>query len=244
VAILKDGKEKTAAHWTILENGAQATETPELIRMSLDRLRKNREMVTLAHRGYESAKTIIVSYDDEKLEIDKPVDWPGSQGKILILFKDEKLIWNHVQVRILQTTAASIFTGFPTRLVRIQRRDNYRVDAPHGSTAMFVHKDIPHKGLEVVNISVTGVLIRGDRNLPIAKDDGLFDLTLFFPGVESGLIDGASIVIRQAKVVRTCRDDNKKYCYGVFFHFAAGEEKVLLQYVRQRERELLRRGLE
>lgn len=47
----KSGEEKTAGHWTILENGAQATESSELIRMALERLRSNREMVTLAHRG-------------------------------------------------------------------------------------------------------------------------------------------------------------------------------------------------
>lgn len=241
---MQDGKEETAGHWTILADGTQATESPELIRRVLDHLRANRGMVILAHRGYESTKTIIVSYDDKKIEIDKPVDWPGDQEKIIIMFKDEKLIWNLLKVNVLQTRANSIFTGFPLRLVLVQRRANYRVDAPHGSTAMFFHKNIPHKGLEVVNISVTGVLIRGDRNLPIAKDDGLSDLHLFFPGVESGVVDGFSIVIRQAKVVRTCRDDNKKYCYGVFFAFSAGEEKILLQYVRQREREFLRRGLE
>lgn len=240
----KSGEEKTAGHWTILENGAQATESSELIRMALERLRSNREMVTLAHRGYESTKTVIVGADDEKLEIDKPADWPGSQDKVFILFKDESLVWNHLQVKVLQTTDNSIFTGFPTRLVRIQRRANYRVAAPAASTARFTHKNILHKGIEVVNLSATGMLIRDERNLPMVKDDVLAGLALFFPGVDSGLAEGTAIGIRQARVVRTCRDDNRKYCYGVFFELTAGEEQILLHYVRQRERELLRKGLE
>lgn len=244
MAILKSGEKTATAHWAILENGSQATESPELIRMALDRLRMNREMITLAHRGYESAKTVILNYDKEKLEIDKPVDWPGTQENFLILFRDESLIWNHVQVKILRITERSIFAGFPSRLVRIQRRANYRVAVPGESTAVFSHKEVLYTGLNAVNISATGVLIRGERDLPIAKGDGISALTLFFPGAERGFVGGTSIVIARAKVVRTCRDDTKKYCYGVSFDLVAGEEKILLQYVRQRERELLRKGLE
>lgn len=238
------GEEKTAGLWTILENGAQATESPELIRAALDRLRANREMVTLAHRGYESAKTVIVDYSGQELEVDRPPDWPGTHENIFILFKDESLVWNHMQVKILRSTAGGLFTGFPSRLVRIQRRANYRVNVPRGSTALFRHEDIPYRNVEVANISATGVLLKDEKNLPIGAGDALVEMLFFFPGLESGLEDGTRIAVRRARVVRTCRDDYKKYCFGIVFELTASEEKVLLHYVRQRERELLRKGLE
>ncbi|MFA6498628.1 MAG: hypothetical protein WCV64_04770, partial [Desulfurivibrionaceae bacterium] len=59
--------------------GTQSTESPELIRVALDRLREKRELFSLVHKGYQSPKTVIVNYDDRMLEIYKPIDWPATR---------------------------------------------------------------------------------------------------------------------------------------------------------------------
>ena len=63
----KSSNGKISGQWITLENGTQSTESPELIRMALDRLREKRELVSLVHKGYQSPKTVIVSYDDRML---------------------------------------------------------------------------------------------------------------------------------------------------------------------------------
>lgn len=234
---------KVSGIWFTLENGAQATESRELIKMALDRMRSKRELVTMVHKGYQSPKTVIVNYDDEMLEIDKPVDWPGTHEILHLLFKDETLVWNQVRVRVLRTEESSIFTEFPSRLIRLQRRSNYRVGVPSGSTASFMYNNEMLQGFQVVDISANGVLICSERHHSLDVGGKVVDLTLFFPGASTGLTAGTYISIRMAKVMRTARDDNKKYCYGIFFDLSQNEEELLLQYVRQRERELLRKGV-
>lgn len=211
--------------------------------MVLDRLRKKRELVSLIHKGYESLKTVIVNYDDRALEIDKPIDWPGTQDNIHILFKDETMVWNKMQAKVTRNTESSIFTEFPSTLFRLQRRSNYRVGVPNGSTVMFMHKNEMRQGFQVVDVSANGIFISTDRFAPLEPGDILLDLAVFFPGAGTGLSAGTYMNISKGKVMRVTRGDNKKYCYGIFFDLTKGEEETLLQYVRLRERELLRKGM-
>ncbi|MGV1100960.1 flagellar brake protein [Thiovibrio sp. JS02] len=243
MAAIKSKGGKVSGLWVTLENGAQATESRKLIRMALDRLRGKRELVTLAHKGYQSPRTVIIGYDEEEMEIDRPLDWPGSHPVIHLLFKDESQVWNQIRVRVLRAEGNSIFTEFPSRLIRLQRRSNYRVGVPNGSTATFMYNNERFQGFQVVDISANGVLVCVDGDQPLEIGGKVFDLALFFPGAGTGLTAGTYINIRKAKVMRTARDDNKKYCYGIFFELSQNEEELLLQYVRQRERELLRKGL-
>ncbi|PKN44620.1 MAG: hypothetical protein CVU58_09300, partial [Deltaproteobacteria bacterium HGW-Deltaproteobacteria-16] len=149
--------------------------------MALDRLREKRELISLVQTGYQSPKTVIVNYDDRMLEIDKPIDWPGTQGIIHILFKDEAMVWNKVRVLVTRTTESSIFTEFPTTLFRLQRRTNYRVGVPNGSTVMFVHNNEMRQGFQVIDVSANGIFVCTDRFAPLQPGDILLDLAVFFP---------------------------------------------------------------
>jgi c-di-GMP-binding flagellar brake protein YcgR len=239
----KSSNGKSSGQWITLENGTQSTESHELIRMVLDRLREKRELVSLVHKGYQSPKTVIVNYDDKMLEIDKPIDWPATQEIIHILFKDETMVWNKVRVQVRRTTESSIFTEFPTTLFRLQRRTNYRVGVPNGSTVMFMHKNEMRQGFQVVDVSANGIFVCTDRFAPLEPGDILLDLAVFFPGAGTGLSAGTYMNINKGRVMRATRGDNKKYCYGILFDLTKGEEEALLQYVRLRERELLRKGM-
>jgi len=234
---------KVSGLWVTLENGTEATESKELIRMAIDRIRSKRELVSLVHKGYQCPKALIVASDRESLEIDRPPDWPGTESVIHILFKDDSQVWNKVRTKVLRATDNSIFVEFPSSLVRLQRRSNYRVGVPSGSTAVFMHKDQRCQGFQVLDVSASGAQLCVGRYYPMEAGDRLTDLKLFFPGPISDLTQGTHLSIRIARVMRSGRGDNKKYCYGISFDLAQGEEEALLQYVRQRERELLRKGV-
>ncbi|HIJ79254.1 MAG: PilZ domain-containing protein [Desulfobulbaceae bacterium] len=232
-----------SAVWVTLENGAQSTDSHELIKMALARLRKKREMISLMHKGYQSPKTIIVDYDDQRLEIDKPSDWPGTHKVVYIVFRDETLVWNQARVNVLSVTDQSIFVSFPGNLIRHQRRANYRVDVPNESTVTFIYKDKMFQGAQISDVSANGILMCTDSYLPFDQGVEIVGITLFFPGAADDLAVGTSIPISKGRVMRYARNDNKKYCYGILFDLTMNEEELLLQYVRQRERDLLRKGL-
>ena len=234
---------KSAGIWVTLENGSQSTDSHLLVKMALDRLRKKREMVSLLHKDYQSPKTIIIDYDDQKLEIDKPTDWPGTHKVVHIIFRDETKVWNQAKVKVLRVTEQSIFVQFPENLIRHQRRANYRVDVPNESTVTFIYKDKMFQGVPILDISANGILMCSDSYMPFDQGSEIAGITLFFPGVGEELSSGTSIEIAKGKVMRYARNDNKKFCYGIFFDLTMNEEELLLQYVRQRERELLRKGL-
>ena len=235
--------EKSFGQWVTLENGSQSTGSHQLIKMALGRLRIKREMVSLMSKDYQSPKTIIVDYDDQKLEIDKPTDWPGTHKIIHIIFRDEALVWNQAKVKVLRVTKQSVFVEFPKNLIRHQRRANYRVDVPNDSAVSFIYKVKMFQGINISDISANGILMCSDSYLPFDQGSEIAGITLSIPGAVDDLSVGTSIEIASGRVMRYARNDNKKYCYGILFNLTKNEEELLLQYVRNRERELLRKGL-
>ena len=122
------------------------------------------------------------------------------------------MVWNKVRVLVTRTTESSIFTEFPTILFRLQRRTNYRVGVPNGSTVMFVHNNEMRQGFQVIDVSANGIFVCTDRFAPLQPGDILLDLAVFFPGAGTGLSAGTYMNISRATVMRATRGDNKKYC--------------------------------
>lgn len=229
-----------AATWITLRSGAQATESREVIVQILSWLVASRELLTLASKGYQSPRTILVGFDEVSLEFDLPLDWPPAQQSIQVLFRDEAMVWNQLRVRVLRVEGDSLFTEFPVRLQRLQRRANYRVIAPLGSTAAFRCEHGEYHGMQVVDISANGVMVCVDHPCPLDTGDQLLDVELYFPGLSPG--SAGHLFIRRARVMRTDQQDNIKYFYGIRFTLERQEEEQLLHYVRQRELELLRKS--
>lgn len=238
------GAKGTAAHWETLENGTQMTASPQLLKKALGRLKKKRELITLAHKGYQSNRTVLLDYDDSLLQIDKPRDWPGTHTFVYILFKDDTQVWNRIKAEVKKISSDTLYLEFPRELVRLQRRSNYRVDPPLGSMARFIRKGEEYSAQKIMDISADGMLIAAPgKGLIFDLADELSAISLFFPGEGAGFSAGTAISINRGVIVRVARDDHYSFCYGVHFDLDHSEEIALLQYVRQRERELLRRGL-
>jgi len=229
--------------WLADASGYDITKSPQIIQQTLNRLKTKRVFLVVLHKGYQSGGTVLIDHTASHLLIDKPVDWPGKENTIRVVFKDAAKLWNHFTVKVMDVKDDLLHTTLPTKLSRLQRRAHFRVEVPRDSRAAFLHKDIPCTDLEVLDISAGGMQACSKERLPLSGDrDTITNITISLPSTTD--IDETYLTIRRGVVVRISRnEDYGRYCYGVTFAYTQNEEELLLKYVRQRELELLRSGM-
>ena len=126
--------------------------------------------------------------------------------------------------------------------MRLQRRSSYRVETPNGSVALFLYKGALQRDFYVQDLSAEGAMLYTQvRMSALTTGDTIIDIALTIPSGGKGPV--TYINIRQGRVMRTFENEQGDICYGIQFDLTHNEEEVLLQYVRQRERDLLRKGL-
>lgn len=232
------------AGWVEYDGGVHATRSEQIIQQALRTVQKQHIFCSVVTKGYESGQVIIVEFGGGRIVLDRPVDWPDGMKPqpLRILFKDRAQLWNQMAVKLLEVTGDSIITTMPLKYVRLQRRSNYRVDVPRGSKVVFRHRDQVKSHFILENISANGALfcLEDRKAMGLEVDDQLSEITLSFPCEDDELI---RVRIKDGRVVRTCENERREPCFGVFFLLQPREEKDLMQYVRLRERELLRRGM-
>jgi c-di-GMP-binding flagellar brake protein YcgR len=189
---------------------------------------------------------VLIAYDSQRLEIDKPADWPHTETRIRVLFKDGGKLWNYFPAEVSGATGDSLFTRPPAALFRLQRRFHFRVETPRGSQASFVHKGTPFTKVSIQDISAGGMQLRSAFPLALPCEDAIANISIFIPG-GNALISlkeegDLTIPVRQGRIVRI-GEAKGAFCYGVDFKYSQNEEELLLRYVRQRELVLLRKGL-
>lgn len=235
--------EKTSNFWQPSADGREITRSQQIITTTLFRLKSKRIFLTLLHRGYQSGSTVLIAYDRKQLEIDKPLDWPHTETRVRILFKDTARLWTYFTVEVTAATADSLFTRVPDTIYRLQRRSHFRVEPPSGSQASFVHRGTSFTGLSIQDISAGGMLLLSASRLPLSSEDSITHISIFIPdgGELINPREGGDLVIpiRQGRIARVSEGD--AYGYGIDFKYSQNEEELLLRYVRQRELELLRK---
>jgi c-di-GMP-binding flagellar brake protein YcgR len=238
--------EKTSNFWQPLEDGREMTTSRQIITNSLSWLKSKRILLTLLHGGYQSGGTIVIGYDHQQLEIDLPADWPNTSPQVRVLFKDRGKIWNYFTAPVKGVTSDSLLLQIPQTIYRLQRRAHFRVEAPRGSEASFIHKGTTHVKLSIQDISAGGMQVCSKTSLPLLPEDKLTAISLFFPGGNILLKrdDDPDLVlqIRHGGLARATGQEST-FCYGIRFVCSQNEEKLLLNYVRQLELALLRKGL-
>ncbi len=229
--------------WQSDESGYDITSSPEIIQQTLTMLKSKRMFLILLHKGYQSGSTVLVNRTDRHLLIDKPVDWPGKETVIRVVFRDPAKLWNHFTVKVVGVKEDLLYTTLPLKLFRLQRRAHFRVETPRDSRVSFLHKGIPCAELEVFDISAGGMQACSPHRLPLTGErDPITNITIDLPA--SMDVGDTTLSIRKGEVVRIAHNEEKNYyCYGITFSYTQNEEELLLRYVRQRELELLRSGL-
>ena len=239
--MIDTGNSGHLAAWVAVENGYDRTNSPAIIRQILSSLKTKRIFINVSYMGYQSSNTIVVGFTDQRLKIDKPVDWPGKSTQLRIDFRDESRLANYFRVKVVSTTDDTLTTTLPPEIFRLQQRQNYRVDVPRGSMVSFVHKEEKHDGYAVQNISAGGILFCSKKPVDFDKGTVLTNIRLLVPTSEGG---GVFLKVRQGEIVRSFRDREKRLlCFGVAFAPKPLEEDALVKYVRQREIEILGKGM-
>mgnify|MGYP005838890903 CR=1 FL=1 len=231
------------AGWVEFGDGVNATRSPEIIQQTLQMIRNQHILCTVVAKGYESGKVALLGFGRGKMVLDKPVDWPPRMKvqPLRVLFKDRGELWNQFAVKLLGVTGDSLITSMPLKYVRLQRRSNYRVGVPRGSEVVFQCRGEMVTGFQVENISANGSLIAirsGGESLSLGEL--ITNVVMSFPTDND---ETFTVEIGQGRVVRSVVNEQRESCFGVQFLVKPKEEKMLLQYVRLREREMLRRGM-
>ena len=230
--------------WQDLGADYESSVSSELINRAVSRLVAEHLPVFLACKGYQSGPAILIGADDKGLLIDKPRDWRPCE-KIRLIFKDETRLTNHFDVQILAESADTLQSSLPGEIFRLQRRASYRIDVPQGSHVSFRSSNNLHTGLKVRNISAVGMLFFSKKPVELPRT-AIQDIALSIPSKEGGylLAGWQHKKVSQGEIVRTFHDRQAGIvCYGVAFRGKRKEEDELTRYIRQRERELLLKGL-
>jgi len=230
--------------WQDIGADYESSTSSELIGQAITRLVTRHLPIFLASNGYQSGPAILIATNDQGLRLDKPRDWRPSE-KVRLIFKDETRLTNHFDVRILAESADTLQSSPPGEIFRLQRRSSYRVEVPHGCHASFRSNNKLHIGMTVKNVSALGMLFSSQKPVELPQT-GIQDIALSIPARESGdiLAGWQHKKVSQGEIVRTFHDRQFGIVYyGVAFRSKRKEEDELTRYIRQRERELLFKGL-
>ena len=248
IATKKHLAHKKKPYWEDFERGYEKTHSSEIIEQSLTRLMKKRVFISLAQKDYKSGPTVLVGVNQGQILIDKPIDWPDNGPRIRIIFRDKRNLLNQCFVSLISSTRDTIYAHRPTELFRLQRRNNHRVVTPYGSRVSFNYHGLLSRKYIIKDISAGGMLFCTGRQLRLTGAK-LTDISVNIPLVgadsESERVKDFLANIRAGEVVRTCRDRySDLFCYGVSFLPKPTEEDTLAKYVRYRELEMLRAGVQ
>jgi len=229
--------------WQASDADYERSVSSELINRAITRLVNGHLSIFLTSKDYQSGPAILIGANDQGLLIDKPRDWRSCR-KVRLLFKDEARLTNHFDVRILAESTDTLQSSLPGEIFRLQRRASYRVDVPRGCHVSFLSDNNLHTGLTVKNISALGMLFFSKKPMALPRT-GIQDIALSFPAGEGeDILAGRQQKVSQGKIVRTFLDRQLGIVhYGVAFRSERKEEDELTRYIRQRERELLLKGL-
>jgi c-di-GMP-binding flagellar brake protein YcgR len=239
-------KKRKTRGWIAVDGGYEVTYSREIVEHVLGSIKKQGILLTITHEDYQSGNTILVSFDKNKILIDKPMDWPEKKKRIRVIFKDAARLINYFTINILSVDKETIFAQFPNELYRLQRRSNFRIDVPGGSVASFQCRDDKYDGFMVNDISASGTMLCSKRQIVLPSDALIVFLKMIFPAElnsEGEVVSkGCSLSIRRGEIVRGIKNKHlKSICYGVRFNLLQNEEELLLKYVRQRELQRLRK---
>ncbi len=234
--------------WVSMEGGYETTQSPVIIRNTLQFLHKGRILINLLRKGYQSGGTILYSFDNSSILIDKPRDWPQDTTKIRVVFRNESKVWMHFLTTVRTVGRDSLKCDMPTALFMLQRRMHFRVETPQGSrlTCSYNNEECT---FAIKDISAGGLLIFAKFNYGIPEaGNHLSQLQITIPCEESA--SGAEGGIWQIKftegdIVREFIQEQPVmlFSYGIRFYPTSKEEEQILRYVSQRELEILRKGL-
>jgi len=234
-------QEKTAAGWVLKDAGYEVTTSTTIIRSLLGTLKKERNFITLSHKGYQSFGTILEKITSTGCVVDKPRDWAGTPAKIRISFKNASKVAHHFYAQVTSTTRNNLYLSLPQKMYRLQRRSHYRVDLPKGSIATFMYNGKKCK-FNIKDVSLSGMLIYSKIDEEISKYMTKIESISVLPSLAEDT--DFSLKIKKGEIVRTTYNKRHKiFFYGVHYIPTNREEEAIMKFIRKRELQILRKGV-
>jgi len=227
------------------------TDSPDAITNILSHLKDSRIYLYLTQKAYQSGATVLVDLTPDVIGINKPKDWPREEGQaVTVNFKDGNNVRSYFTADLLEVSQDTLTMAVPAEIFRLQRRANFRIEMPHGSTISFKRLDTQYGFAIVQDLSAGGVRVRlegVDCLLAGDKDNAISDIVVTLPGqvstdAETG--DGApsSLILSQGKIVREVISKDKANTISVQFLLTRLEEVAVLSFVRSMEMQMLQKG--
>jgi len=234
--------------WVEFHSGYEYTRSEAIIRYTLNWLKEKRIYVTLYHKGYQSGGTVVIAVTDQRIDIDRPKDWPASHSGIRVIFRNSAKLWTHFNGEVASASADTLFLKFPEELFVLQRRQHFRINLPEGSTATFLYNKKKCK-LNMQDLSTGGMLLstKTPDEMP-EQNHTIKNICITIPSEDAAAGADNAVLhfkIKEAEVVRTFANSKLRlFCLGVKFCPCRTEEDRILKYIRQRELMLLRKGIQ
>lgn len=234
--------------WVSMDGGYEVTRSLNIIRKALTHVKDGHVIINLICKGYQSGGTVLFDFDENVIFIDKPKDWTPDSPKFRVVFRNEAKVWMHFVTKVIKVTDDALHCLLPRELCMLQRRSHYRVLLPGESRVSFVYNDEQCE-FDVQDLSVGGLLMYSKFDCGILQNGNrLKDINLSIPcqdkipGVEEGFF---TLGIAEGEVVREFVQEQHPilFCFGVRFYLSETDEEKVLRYVRQRELQVLRKGL-
>ncbi len=230
-----------------MEGGYETTRSPKIISNTIKWLKQSRTIISLLSKGYQSGATLVYKLTDQHILIDKPKDWPGTKMRVRVVFRSETKVWMHFISTVLATSKNGLKCTRPKELFMLQRRNHYRVTLPRNSVASFTCDHALYK-LGCKDLSAGGTLLVSKKHPGIGDVTRIKNIILTIPSedtvpdVTNGIL---TLYIEEGDILRQTIQSApiKLFCVGVRFYCSATEEEKILRYVRQRELEVLRKGI-
>jgi c-di-GMP-binding flagellar brake protein YcgR len=186
----------------------------------------------------------LIEYDDDFQKATENLD----DWRLSIEFTGEDGILYAFQTKDSDVSRGMIWIKFPETVHRYQRRNLFRLEAPHGTRLYFDINDVRYK-LLVINVSLggtLGVLVsltkQMEQELKLNKPSVLENVELVFPAKgEAG--DESKVNIKSCQVIRQERNpQTKKFeCAMAFKEISETEQKKLNGLFYQWQRDYLRK---
>ena len=234
--------------WVQIDNQYEFTTNKEVILKEVKKLVADRVWIEIRLKGYKSTPTLVISVNEDELEIDKPRDWPGAQD-ITLIYRHVVGPWHFLQAKVKGVSKQAIWTYLPYAFVILERREHFRISAGSGSKIRVVFRQGKKERSiigEVIDISLGGVSfwVESKGDIPLPSIRSMVDLVELELKLDASTKwkDG-KIILTKAEVVRV--DDIRqtkgtKKRIALKFHSPIKEIDQLWPYIRQRELLLLR----
>jgi c-di-GMP-binding flagellar brake protein YcgR len=228
--------------WVPTENSQERTRALVLIESALFYLANRRVALIMEQNGKKSEPTILRRYNEEQLLIGLPPDGQPRKTSVRFHYRDHSFINCYFDTTIDTVREGMIHARIPDYLVRLQRRAHYRVEAPGGSEAVFFNRGAGKARLTLKNVSAGGMLgCGGIDRIRVGSILREIELLLASPVAGPRTWFADLVNIPRGRVVRAFPDgDSGLFYYGIAFECGRQEEANLLNYVRQREIEIVR----